>query len=93
MRKKKLFDRGVHSPSALSSLYLFFFIIIQCLCYFCRHLQVMFEHVITAVDNGGRKLPSVTQLGYTKEQVDAIQRLKTAKDNYERLGLSANATK
>ena len=53
----------------------------------------MFEHVITAVDNGGRKLPSVTQLGYTKEQVDAIQRLKTAKDNYERLGLSANATK
>ena len=53
----------------------------------------MFEHVITAVDNGGRKLPAVTQLGYTKEQADAIQRLKSAKDNYERLGLTQYATK
>ena len=55
--------------------------------------QTLFEHVVTAVENGGKKQPVVTQLGYTKEQVDAIQRLKTAGDNYERLGLQPGASK
>ncbi len=49
--------------------------------------------MVTAVENGGRKQPVTTQLGYTKEQVDAIQRLKSAKDNYERLGLSHTTNK
>ena len=33
------------------------------------------------------------QLGYTKEQVDAIQRLKNAKNDWERLGLYPGASK
>ncbi|KAI0229193.1 DnaJ-like subfamily C member 27 [Lamellibrachia satsuma] len=55
--------------------------------------NTLFEGVLVAVDNGGRKLPVTTQLGYTREQVEAIQRLKNAKDNYERLGLRSGATK
>lgn len=55
--------------------------------------QTLFEEVIKAVENGGKKVPVVTQLGYTKEQVEAIQRLKNAKDNYERLGIYQGATK
>lgn len=47
------------------------------------------------VENGGNpvKLDTTTTLGYTKEQADAIQRLKSAKDNYDRLGLQAGASR
>ncbi|XP_074656441.1 dnaJ homolog subfamily C member 27-like [Tubulanus polymorphus] len=55
--------------------------------------QVLFEGVVKAIDNGGKRIPVNTQLGYTKEQVDAIQRLKNSKDNYERLGLFPGASK
>ncbi|KAK2166308.1 hypothetical protein LSH36_40g16078 [Paralvinella palmiformis] len=55
--------------------------------------QALFDGVVTAAENGGRKVPVVMQLGYTKEQVDAIQRLKNGKDNYEKLGLPNNPSK
>ena len=55
--------------------------------------QTLFESVVTACENGGRRLPVTTQLGYTREQADAIQRLKNAKDNHERLGVSQHASK
>ena len=55
-------------------------------------LQALFETVVGTVENGGR-IPQTIQLGYTKEQVDAIQRLKNAKNDYERLGLSPGASK
>jgi len=53
--------------------------------------QALFEGVVSTIENGGR-IQSV-QLGYTKDQVDAIFLLKNAKDNYERLGLTSSATK
>jgi len=53
--------------------------------------QALFEGVVTVVENGGRI--QTVQLGYTKDQVDAIYLLKNAKDNYERLGLTSSATK
>ena len=55
--------------------------------------QTLFESVVTACENGGRRLPVTTQLGYTRAQADAIQRLKNAKDNHERLGVTAHASK
>ncbi|CAH1772837.1 unnamed protein product [Owenia fusiformis] len=55
--------------------------------------QALFEGVVDTVENGGKVQPIATQLGYTKEQAEAVQRLKTAKDNYERLGLSMGCTK
>lgn len=56
-------------------------------------LQNLFESVVTAVRNGGRRAPITTQLGYTKEQVDTIQRLKQGKTDYEKMGLYYGANK
>ncbi|XP_041360854.1 dnaJ homolog subfamily C member 27-like [Gigantopelta aegis] len=55
--------------------------------------QTLFDGVVSAVDNGGRRLPAQTQLGYTKEQIDAIHKLKNSKSDFERLGLDAGASK
>lgn len=58
-------------------------------------LKTLFKAVLTTIENGGKpvQLNAATTVGYTKEQAEAIQRLKTAKDNYERLGLTAGASK
>ena len=55
----------------------------------------MFKAVLATVENGGKPVHvnASTTLGYTKEQAEAIHRLKTAKDNYERLGLTAGASR
>ncbi|XP_068706699.1 dnaJ homolog subfamily C member 27-like isoform X1 [Montipora foliosa] len=57
--------------------------------------QTLFKSVLTAMENGGRPvgISAPTTVGYTKEQAEAIQRLKTAKDNYARLGLTAGASR
>ena len=55
--------------------------------------QCLFERVVGAIENGGKLPPCTMQLGYTKEQVDAIQRLKNAKNDWERLGLYPGASK
>ncbi|KAK3780203.1 hypothetical protein RRG08_010597 [Elysia crispata] len=55
--------------------------------------QALFEGVVKTCENGGKREPIATQLGYTKEQIDAIQRLKNAKNDYERLGLGPGASK
>jgi DnaJ homolog subfamily C member 27 len=54
--------------------------------------QALFDGVVTAVENGGRRQPTATQLSYTREQAEAIQRLKNARDDYQRLGLQQTAT-
>jgi len=53
----------------------------------------LFDSVVTAARNGGRRAPIATQLGYTKEQVDTIQRLKHGKTDYEKMGLYHGANK
>lgn len=55
----------------------------------------MFKAVLATIENGGKpvQVNASTTLGYTKEQAEAIHRLKTAKDNYERLGLTAGASR
>lgn len=57
--------------------------------------QTLFKSVLTAIENGGKpaRINASTSVGYSKEQAEVIQRLKTAKDNYERLGLPPGATK
>ncbi|KAK3088902.1 hypothetical protein FSP39_025243 [Pinctada imbricata] len=55
--------------------------------------QALFDGVVTASENGGKRAPVQTQLGYSKDQIDAIQKLKSAKNDYERLGLYPGATK
>lgn len=56
-------------------------------------LQTLFESVVMAFENGGKRVPVQTTLGYSKEQADAIQKLRNAKNDYERLGLPPGATK
>lgn len=57
--------------------------------------QTLFKAVLATIENGGKpvQLNAATTLGYTKEQAEAIHRLKTAKDNFERLGLTAGASR
>ncbi|KAL4223824.1 DnaJ subfamily C member 27 [Mactra antiquata] len=55
--------------------------------------KALFEGVDTAVENDGKKAPFRTQLGYTKDQIEAIQKLKNAKSDYERMGVQVGATK
>ena len=49
--------------------------------------QALFQGVVQTCENGGKRQPIVTQLGYTKEQIDAIHMLKNAKSDFERLGV------
>ena len=53
----------------------------------------LFNEVVSACDNGGKPIKAQINLGFNKEQVEAIQRLKNAKDNYERLGLKPGCNK
>ena len=57
--------------------------------------QTLFKAVLATIENGGKpvQVNASTTLGYTKEQAEAIHRLRTAKDNYERLGLTAGASR
>ena len=57
---------------------------------FCT--QALFNDVVALVENGGVKRIKVSQLSYTKDQIDAIQKLKNSKDDHQRLGLTSDAT-
>ncbi|XP_001636068.2 dnaJ homolog subfamily C member 27 [Nematostella vectensis] len=57
--------------------------------------QTLFTGVVKALENGGKPvlIDTALTLGYSKEQAEVIQRLKNAKDHYERLGIQQGATK
>ncbi|KAJ8020653.1 DnaJ-like subfamily C member 27 [Holothuria leucospilota] len=55
--------------------------------------EKLFEGLVTAYENGGKVERINTTLGYTKEQIDAIQRLKNSTDDWKRLGLLPGASK
>ena len=60
--------------------------------YFCL-FQELFNGLVTAYENGGRAVRIQTTLGYTKDQVETIQRLKNSNNDYERLGIRPGASK
>ncbi|XP_033115954.1 dnaJ homolog subfamily C member 27-like [Anneissia japonica] len=53
----------------------------------------LFDGVVTAFENGGKVMRITTKLGYTKEQVEAVQCIKNGRNDYERLGLKVGSTK
>lgn len=55
--------------------------------------ETLLGEIVNVFDNGGKVVNMQTNLGLNKEQVEAIQRLKNSKDNYERLGLKIGCTK
>ena len=59
----------------------------------CVVYKALLENIVLAVDNGGRRLPMTAELGYTREQAEAIHRLKHGKDDYQRLGLHYDASR
>jgi len=59
----------------------------------CVVCKALLENIVLAVENGGRRLPVTAELGYTREQAEAIQKLKHAKDDYQRLGLHYDASR
>jgi len=55
--------------------------------------QALFDDVVTALRNGGKRANLTTQLGYTKEQVETIQRLKQGTSDYEKMGIPQGSGK
>nr|XP_039255611.1 dnaJ homolog subfamily C member 27-like [Styela clava] len=55
--------------------------------------QAMFNALVELSENGGKRGPVNTNLGFTKEQADAILRIKNGRDNYEKLGVHHSATR
>lgn len=55
--------------------------------------EALFAEIVAIFENGGNKVNSSANIVLNKEQIDAIQRLKSSKDNYERLGLRIGCTK
>lgn len=55
--------------------------------------QAIFNSLLDMAENGGCRNPVQTKLGFTKEQADAIVKIKNGRDNYEKLGVHHSATK
>ena len=55
--------------------------------------DTLLNEIVVAFDNGGKPTVLQSNLTFNKEQMEAIQRLKNSKDNYERLGLKIGCTR
>lgn len=55
--------------------------------------ETLLNEIVVAFENGGKPVSVQSNMNLNKEQLDAIQRLKNSKDNYERLGLKIGCTK
>lgn len=55
--------------------------------------ETVFKMLVQVLETGKRPEVFTQTIGYTKEQVDTINRLKDCKDNYCRLGLTRGATR
>jgi len=50
-----------------------------------KAFQMMFKGIVQVLETGSRPKSAGITLGYSKEQVDVIKKLRDAKDNYSRL--------
>ena len=55
--------------------------------------ETLLSEIVNACENGGKPTQQQINMTLSKEQMEAIQRLKNSKDNYERLGLKVGCTK
>ncbi|CAK8696808.1 dnaJ homolog subfamily C member 27-like [Clavelina lepadiformis] len=55
--------------------------------------QDLFNKLVEMSENGGCPPVINTNLGFTKEQADAILRIRNGRDNYEKLGIHHTATR
>ncbi|XP_025922776.1 dnaJ homolog subfamily C member 27 isoform X2 [Apteryx rowi] len=55
--------------------------------------QTFYSAIIDLCDNGGKRPPSSVGVGFTKEQADAIRRIRNSKDSWDILGVKPGATR
>ncbi|NXG78657.1 DJC27 protein, partial [Baryphthengus martii] len=55
--------------------------------------QTFYSAIIDLCDNGGKRPPSSLGAGFTKEQADAIRRIRNSKDSWDMLGVKPGATR
>lgn len=55
--------------------------------------QTFYSAIIDLCDNGGKRPPSSTGVSFTKEQADAIRRIRNSKDSWDMLGVKPGATR
>ncbi|XP_064364309.1 dnaJ homolog subfamily C member 27 isoform X1 [Dromaius novaehollandiae] len=55
--------------------------------------QTFYSAIIDLCDNGGKRPPSSMGVGFTKEQADAIRRIRNSKDSWDMLGVKPGATR
>lgn len=56
-------------------------------------LQTFYSAIIDLCDNGGKRPPASMGVGFTKEQADAIRRIRNSKDSWDMLGVKPGATR
>lgn len=61
--------------------------------YIVISLKALFDSLLEISESGGKKAPVNTNVGFTREQADAILRIKNGRDNYEKLGVHHTATR
>uniref|UniRef100_A0A8B9QQN2 DnaJ heat shock protein family (Hsp40) member C27 n=1 Tax=Anas platyrhynchos TaxID=8839 RepID=A0A8B9QQN2_ANAPL len=55
--------------------------------------QTFYSAIIDLCDNGGKRPPSSVGVSFTKEQADAIRRIRNSKDSWDMLGVKPGATR
>lgn len=55
--------------------------------------QTFYSAIIDLCDNGGKRPPSSMGVSFTKEQADAIRRIRNSKDSWDMLGVKPGATR
>ncbi|XP_029814742.1 dnaJ homolog subfamily C member 27-like [Manacus vitellinus] len=55
--------------------------------------QTFYSAIVDLCDNGGKRPNSGAGIGFTREQADAIRRIRNSKDSWDMLGVKPGATR
>ncbi|NWI77364.1 DJC27 protein, partial [Dryoscopus gambensis] len=55
--------------------------------------QTFYSAIVDLCENGGKRPPGGSGVGFTREQADAIRRIRSSKDSWDTLGLKPGASR
>ncbi|NXI78797.1 DJC27 protein, partial [Rhipidura dahli] len=55
--------------------------------------QTFYSAIVDLCENGGKRPPGGSGLGFTREQADAIRRIRNSKDSWDTLGVKPGASR
>ncbi|XP_031960849.1 dnaJ homolog subfamily C member 27, partial [Corvus moneduloides] len=58
-----------------------------------RNSQTFYSAIVDLCDNGGKRPPGASGVGFTREQADAIRRIRNSKDSWDTLGVKPGASR